>query len=81
MIVNTTDSSLNLKHGNVSSALLRAAGNQLQTECSEKFPRGIKPNDIVMTDGYNLKCKKVFHISLQAQARATEGFIHEEVFI
>ncbi|XP_053390228.1 uncharacterized protein LOC128553135 isoform X2 [Mercenaria mercenaria] len=75
VIVNTTARNLDLSYGSVSLALLKEAGQELQNECRKYHPNGIKCDEIAVTDGYKLNCKKVFHISLQSQDRSTEGFI------
>ncbi|XP_071947632.1 protein mono-ADP-ribosyltransferase PARP14-like [Antedon mediterranea] len=67
VIVNSTSHDLNLNSGNVSKALLQAAGPQLQQECSAiKATEGNIPvNGFVETGPAALKCQKVFHISPQ----------------
>jgi O-acetyl-ADP-ribose deacetylase (regulator of RNase III) len=67
VIVNSASSDLDLRSGEISSALLAAAGQGLQEECKKRFPCGIKPDIIAVTDGYALKCKAVFHITLQLE--------------
>ncbi|XP_071948866.1 protein mono-ADP-ribosyltransferase PARP14-like [Antedon mediterranea] len=68
VIVNTTSGNFNLNCGNVSKALLKAAGAQLQQECSTA--RAAKQNmltkEFIETGPASLKCKKVFHTSSQA---------------
>ncbi|XP_033116466.1 protein mono-ADP-ribosyltransferase PARP14-like [Anneissia japonica] len=65
VIVNTTTPDLNLNTGGVSSALLKAAGSQLQQECYQcKSTRGnIRLTHIVETGPAALNCQKVFHTS------------------
>ncbi|XP_033104491.1 protein mono-ADP-ribosyltransferase PARP14-like isoform X2 [Anneissia japonica] len=66
VIVNTTSRDLNLDSGNVSKALLKAAGSQLQQECDAfKAASGgtIPLEGFVETGPAALKCKKVFHTS------------------
>ncbi|XP_033109283.1 protein mono-ADP-ribosyltransferase PARP14-like [Anneissia japonica] len=65
VIVNTTSGDLNLNSGNVSKALLRAAGRQLQQECdAAKANTGKIPlKGFVGTGPAALKCQKVFHTS------------------
>lgn len=59
VIVNTIANDLNLTQGAVSSAILKAAGPRLQravhSESRDLFSR------VVVTDGFNLNCQKVFH--------------------
>lgn len=40
------------------------AGPQLQEECTKNYPSGIKPGDVAVTGGYNLKATKVYHGSI-----------------
>jgi len=73
-IVNTTSHSLDLKRGQVSNAILKAAGPDLQKECRDKYPEGIKRMEIAETSGHKLKCKYVFHLCLEpfVEERAAE---------
>ena len=64
VIVNNAYHKLNLNVGEVSSALLKEAGDDLQVECKEKYPEGIFFPEIAVTKGYNLPCQFVFHGSL-----------------
>ncbi|XP_068559360.1 protein mono-ADP-ribosyltransferase PARP14-like [Cebidichthys violaceus] len=62
VIVNTMSEDMNLKQGAVSIALLQEAGSSLQTAVwSEAGASALPYGDIVVTDGFNLKCRKVFH--------------------
>ncbi|CAH1784890.1 unnamed protein product [Owenia fusiformis] len=61
ILVNSVDHSLDLSKGKVSASLLRVAGNELQKECKEKYPNGIKYGEIAATKAYNLQCKGVYH--------------------
>ncbi|KAI4893217.1 hypothetical protein NFI96_030863 [Prochilodus magdalenae] len=60
VIVNTISQSMDLSQGAVSKALLQAAGPQLQSEARSRSSN-LSYGDLVVTDGYNLNCKKVFH--------------------
>lgn len=51
---------MSLSGGKVSLALLNKAGKALQEECSKHAP--ILNGEVVVTDGFGLKCKKVFHV-------------------
>ncbi|XP_060565468.1 uncharacterized protein LOC132724602 isoform X2 [Ruditapes philippinarum] len=64
VLVNTTGPNLDLRVGNVSAALSKAVGPDLQKECKLKFPNGISPGTIAITKGFNLMCKQLFHITL-----------------
>ncbi|XP_034064641.1 protein mono-ADP-ribosyltransferase PARP9 [Gymnodraco acuticeps] len=57
VIVNTTSLERDLKIGEISNALLLKAGNQMQNEIYKVSFTG----RLLITNSYNLKCKKVFH--------------------
>lgn len=61
--MNTTNCYLDLANGMISNALLTAAGNQMQNECNMKLKgrRQITRSEVVVTSGYNLQAKHVFH--------------------
>lgn len=66
IIVNSTDKSLQLSRGGqISKTILEVAGQGIQTEINVKYPNGIKPGEVAVTDGYNLPYQYVFHCSLQ----------------
>uniref|UniRef100_A0A3B3DBA2 Poly [ADP-ribose] polymerase n=1 Tax=Oryzias melastigma TaxID=30732 RepID=A0A3B3DBA2_ORYME len=74
VIVNTIANDLNLTQGAVSSAILKAAGPRLQravhSESRDPFSR------VVVTDGFNLNCQKVFHAICPAwDSRGATGFL------
>ncbi|XP_053406808.1 uncharacterized protein LOC128559403 [Mercenaria mercenaria] len=50
VIVNTTACTLDLSYGKVSSALLKAAGQELQNECKQHHPTGIRYDEIAVID-------------------------------
>lgn len=53
---------MNLKQGIISNAILHAAGWSLQTAVHNAAGvTSLAPGTIVVTDGFNLKCQKVFH--------------------
>ncbi|XP_056323301.1 protein mono-ADP-ribosyltransferase PARP14 isoform X2 [Danio aesculapii] len=63
VIVNTISEDMDLRKGAVSKALLHAAGRQLQSEVNRAAkPFRMNTGEIVITDGYNLKCSRVFHV-------------------
>ena len=64
VIVNTTSKDLNLSNGAVSGSILKEAGAQIQTECSNNYPSGVNHGDVAVTQGYNLNCKFVCHGAL-----------------
>ncbi|XP_071948864.1 protein mono-ADP-ribosyltransferase PARP14-like [Antedon mediterranea] len=67
IIVNTTSRDLNLNNGNVSNALLQAAGAQLQQECDviRATTGNIPLHKFVETGPAALKCRKIFHTASQ----------------
>lgn len=81
VIVNS--SSPNLKLDNrpgLSQSLLEVAGQSLQDDCDENYPNGIKPGEVAITDGYNLKCQKVFHGTLPGwYSKRSESLLPEKV--
>ncbi|XP_053390305.1 protein mono-ADP-ribosyltransferase PARP14-like, partial [Mercenaria mercenaria] len=64
VIVNTVANSLDLSCGSVSSALLKAAGPDLQGELNTKYANGIQSGEIAISSGKGLKCDHVFHCTL-----------------
>ncbi|XP_065146257.2 protein mono-ADP-ribosyltransferase PARP14-like [Paramisgurnus dabryanus] len=63
VIVNTISEDLDLRKGAISNALLQAAGHQLQKEVTTAVPASrLNYGEMVITDGYNLICAKVFHV-------------------
>nr|XP_046242508.1 protein mono-ADP-ribosyltransferase PARP14-like isoform X2 [Scatophagus argus] len=62
VIVNTISENMNLNQGAVSKAILQAAGPSLQAAVrSEAGVAMLNYGDVIITDGFNLKCQKVFH--------------------
>ncbi|XP_037535922.1 protein mono-ADP-ribosyltransferase PARP14 [Nematolebias whitei] len=62
VIVNTIAATMDLQHGAVSRALLEAAGDNLQVAIlTEAGVSTLQYGDVVITDGCNLRCQKVFH--------------------
>ncbi len=65
--MNTTAGEMDLTRGNVSKALLLAAGPGLQQMCdaqvtqSDGSRRDVVAGDFIETGPGNLKCKKVYH--------------------
>ncbi|OPL33486.1 hypothetical protein AM593_03361, partial [Mytilus galloprovincialis] len=64
VIVNSVNRDLDLETGLGSKALADAGGNAIQKECCEKYPNGITKNEVAVTNGGNLKCRKVYHVTL-----------------
>uniref|UniRef100_A0A8C1GLI2 Poly [ADP-ribose] polymerase n=1 Tax=Cyprinus carpio TaxID=7962 RepID=A0A8C1GLI2_CYPCA len=63
VIVNTISEDLDLSKGAVSKALLQTAGYQLQSEINiVARSNGVNYGEMLITDGYELKCQKVFNV-------------------
>uniref|UniRef100_A0AAZ3S5F4 Poly [ADP-ribose] polymerase n=1 Tax=Oncorhynchus tshawytscha TaxID=74940 RepID=A0AAZ3S5F4_ONCTS len=61
-IVNTISEDLDLSKGAVSNAILKAAGPGLQSAATgEARAIRLAYGDVVVTDGYNLRCQRVIH--------------------
>ena len=52
---------MKLDNGALAESLLKKAGPQLQEECKNKYPNGIKSGEVAVTGGYSLKATKVYH--------------------
>uniref|UniRef100_A0A8C6T9F0 Poly [ADP-ribose] polymerase n=1 Tax=Neogobius melanostomus TaxID=47308 RepID=A0A8C6T9F0_9GOBI len=62
VIVNTIGENMNLQQGAVSKALLGAAGSGLQAAVVSAASEDTLPfGEVVITNGFNLRCQKVFH--------------------
>ncbi|KAM4575865.1 protein mono-ADP-ribosyltransferase PARP14-like [Odontesthes bonariensis] len=62
VIVNTIADNMNLTQGAVSKAILGAAGPGLQNAVqAEAGVTSLRDGDVVITDGFKLGCRKVFH--------------------
>lgn len=62
VIINTISENMNLNQGAVSKAILQAAGSSLQSAVRSEAGAATLPyGDVVITDGFNLMCRKVFH--------------------
>lgn len=64
VIVNSVNSDLDLETGRGSKALADSGGDAIQKECEENYPGGITENEVAVTNGGNLKCRKVYHVTL-----------------
>uniref|UniRef100_A0A8C1MH48 Poly [ADP-ribose] polymerase n=2 Tax=Cyprinus carpio TaxID=7962 RepID=A0A8C1MH48_CYPCA len=63
VIVNTISQDLDLRKGAVSNALLQTAGHQIQSEITRAArSNNLNYGEMLITDGYKLKCSKVFHV-------------------
>ncbi|KAM7415528.1 hypothetical protein PAMA_017845 [Pampus argenteus] len=62
VIINTISENMNLNQGAISKAILEAAGPSLQSAVqSEARAATLQYGEVVITDGFNLACRKVFH--------------------
>ncbi|XP_034055195.1 protein mono-ADP-ribosyltransferase PARP14-like isoform X3 [Gymnodraco acuticeps] len=62
VIINTISANMDLIQGAVSKAILQAAGPGLQRAVlTEGGATALPEGDVVITDGFNLNCRKVFH--------------------
>ncbi|KAM6970013.1 protein mono-ADP-ribosyltransferase PARP14-like [Aplochiton taeniatus] len=62
VIVNTIADTLDLSQGAVSNSILEAAGPRLQKAARvEAGVSRLKYGDVVVTDGFDLQCQRVFH--------------------
>ena len=66
VIVNSTNSNLNLSNGLVSASILKAAGDSIQTELKTSYPKGLTETaNLAVSSAGNLKNKKhIFHCFL-----------------
>ena len=65
VIVNTTARDLNLSNGAISKLILVTAGPQIQLECQQLAPNGIKFGELIVTNGHGLQCQYVYHGACQ----------------
>lgn len=65
MIVNSSNTHLNLGQGQVSKSLLKHAGKAIQIECKEKYPQGVSMGGIAVTKGGDMQCvEQIYHCIL-----------------
>lgn len=64
VLVNSAVPDLNLSKGRASKALLEAAGDSIQSECTDQYPSGINSKTVAITGPGNLHCKAIFHVTL-----------------
>ncbi|XP_071159744.1 protein mono-ADP-ribosyltransferase PARP15-like [Mytilus edulis] len=61
VIVCTCSSNLKLcSRPGLPKNLVEVAGSVIQSELDRRYPNGMKVGDLVVTNGYNLKCRKVY---------------------
>ncbi|XP_071091170.1 protein mono-ADP-ribosyltransferase PARP14-like isoform X2 [Haliotis cracherodii] len=65
VIVNSSNTHLNLGQGQVSKSLLKHAGKAIQIECKEKYPQGVSMGAIAVTKGGDMQCvEQIYHCVL-----------------
>ncbi|XP_046543349.1 protein mono-ADP-ribosyltransferase PARP14-like [Haliotis rubra] len=64
VIVNSTNSELNLKAGAVSSSILQGAGSKLEKKLKKRYSKGFQDQTLIITKGYKLQCAQIYHVSL-----------------
>ena len=60
-IMNPTNTSVNLSVGYVSKAILQQGGDRIQREANSKRDESFTFGKIIVTGGYKLNCRYVFH--------------------
>ena len=65
VIVNSTSSDLQLQRGALSKAILKAGGRNIQVECEQNYPDGIKVGEVAVSSAGKLLCSKIFHIAIK----------------
>ncbi|XP_073770751.1 protein mono-ADP-ribosyltransferase PARP14 isoform X2 [Danio rerio] len=80
VIVNTISEDMDLRKGAVSNALLQAAGHQLQSEVNRAAKSfRLNTGEIVITDGCNLKCSRVFHVVCPLWRQGSEDKVLSQI--
>ena len=59
--MNSAPNNLQLASGQMSAALLKAAGSTIQQECTSAYPVGLQDGEVAITTGGNLACKQIYH--------------------
>ena len=60
--INSTNPQLDLSHGELSQALVKACGDQLKEEAKQSRP--LHPTQVAVTSAGNLKANAIYHVSL-----------------
>jgi O-acetyl-ADP-ribose deacetylase (regulator of RNase III) len=61
VIVNSTNSELNLRIGRLSKAIVKDGGDEIESKLEELYPNGILRGEIAESKAGNLKCKAIYH--------------------
>ncbi|XP_048249257.1 protein mono-ADP-ribosyltransferase PARP15-like isoform X1 [Haliotis rufescens] len=66
VIVNSTNTELDLSTSALSKAIVSVGGSIVQTQCKELFPRGMRNGDVLQIRTYvgKLRCKELHHCCL-----------------
>ncbi|KAH3872406.1 hypothetical protein DPMN_035622 [Dreissena polymorpha] len=73
ILVFCTSPKLNLKGGPATQALLKAGGQQLQTDCDRLYPKGIKEGELAIIGGGQLKCEQIYLTTLPTWKEASSN--------
>ncbi|KAK5611703.1 hypothetical protein CRENBAI_011808 [Crenichthys baileyi] len=80
VIVNTASEGRDLSLGQISKAILKKAGSEIQKEIN----RAVQKSNIICTQGYGLNCKEVYHTTCTMKNRGQENLanksLHSSVF-
>ncbi|XP_033744166.1 uncharacterized protein LOC117330056 [Pecten maximus] len=79
VIVNSTVKELRLDKGRASKSLLIAAGDKIQSECDNDYPRGISHGDLAVTSGGRLSCQKIYHVCLPKRTSTQDEKVMKSV--
>ncbi|XP_029936582.1 protein mono-ADP-ribosyltransferase PARP9 [Myripristis murdjan] len=78
VIVNTASPDLNLSAGEISRALLKKAGPNIQSEIS-KYKNTYLSGHVITTGSYNLPCKQVYHTVCTGEKEQRQQILHNAV--
>jgi O-acetyl-ADP-ribose deacetylase (regulator of RNase III) len=81
VLVNSANPKLDLNNGAVSASLLRACGNQLQQECRQTYPNGVKVGEVAETSGGQIPGVNVYHGALPAWTQGGAPLIKVEILL
>ena len=74
MVVNTTNTDMDLSRGYVSRALLQAGGKEIQTELKKNHPSRLAFGEVVKTSAGTLPIKHILHGALPPQTEEVIDF-------
>ncbi|XP_046573883.1 LOW QUALITY PROTEIN: protein mono-ADP-ribosyltransferase PARP14-like [Haliotis rubra] len=73
VIVNSSNTHLDLSQGQVSKSLLKHAGKAIQIECKKKYPQGVPMGGIAVTKGGDMQCVEQIYHCVLPQWKAITG--------